>query len=159
MKLYKKIEEYFPELIFIIICLAMLLQIFSRTIFGISFSWNLEFVRYAQVWLTFIGIAYLRRIDSHIKIELLLKWINERLSNRGKMVFYIIRTIIGLFFMILLIVLGIQLSLKAWNLRSSAMQLRQTWLYICVPIGSLAYLFREIQSIISIFRENIRGAK
>lgn len=159
MKLYEKIEEYFPALIFVIICAAMLVQIFSRTLFGVSFSWNLEFSRYAQVWMTFIGIGYLRKMDSHIKIELLLQGINDRLSLRGRTIFYVIRTIISLAFLVLLLVLGTQLSLKAWNLRSSAMQLRQTWLYICVPIGALGYLFREIQFAIKNFRQIIRGEK
>jgi TRAP-type C4-dicarboxylate transport system permease small subunit len=159
MKTYDKVEGYIPAFIFVIICLAMLVQIFSRTLFGVSFSWNIEFSRYAQVWLTFIGIGYVRKVDSHIKITILLDGINERLSKNGKIVFYIVRTIISLSFLILLVVLGIQLALKSWNFRSSAMQLRQFWLYICVPLGALAYLFREIQSSVKYFHALSGGAK
>lgn len=155
MKLYNKIEEYFPLFIFIIICTAMLMQVFSRTLFDISFSWNIEFSRYAQVWLTFIGIGFVHKRNEHIKISLLSDRIENFLTPKGKSAFYIIKSVISLTFITLLIVMGFMLSVKSWNFRSSAMQLRQFWLYICVPLGAVAYLIREIMHIRKYF--NARG--
>jgi len=159
MKVYEKIEGYLPAGIFLSICVAMLLQIFSRTLFGVSFSWNIEFCRYAEVWLAFIGIGYVRRINSHIKISALSDRVSARMNRRGRIAFYLLRLSISLFFVIMLIVLGIQLAMKSWNFRSSALQIRQFWLYICVPIGALGFLWREILHLINYFKAEYGSIK
>ncbi len=145
-ELYRKLEAYAPAAVFLLISVVMLLQVFARVVFRLSFAWSLEFSRYAEVWLTFIGIAYLRRINAHIKIESVSSALDERLSPRGRVVFHAVKSLVVLTFMVLLVVLGLQLALRTWNLRSSAMQVRQFWLYIVVPIGAAGFVAREIQT-------------
>ncbi|MBI9093861.1 MAG: TRAP transporter small permease [Sphaerochaeta sp.] len=146
-KIYNWIEEYIPLAVFVIISIVMLLQVIMRTIFGISFAWSVEVSQYLNVWVTFIGIGYLRKINAHIKIEMFYDWFNKKLTPSWQLFFFIVKKILNILFMVALIWLGLQLSIRSWNFRSAGLQIRQTWLYICVPLGGLGYLIREIESI------------
>jgi TRAP-type C4-dicarboxylate transport system permease small subunit len=137
----------------------MLIQVFMRSIFGFSFSWSVEMSQYLNVWLTFIGIAYLRKTDSHIKIEMLSDVLDRKLSDTGRVALYIGKKLLNIFFMVLLIYLGYQLAKRSWNFRSPALQLRQTWLYMSVPIGALGYLFRELQDIYRVYKTHLEGRR
>lgn len=157
--IYSFIEDFLPNLIFIAISVIMLIQVFVRSILGVSFSWSIEMSQYLNVWLTFIGIAYLRKTDSHIKIEMLSDLLDKKLSVGPRVVLYITRKLLNIFFMFLLIYFGYQLAIRSWNFRSPAMQLRQTWLYICVPLGSMGYMFRELQDIYKVYKNYQGGNK
>ncbi len=147
MKIYDWLEEYVPIFLFAVTCVVMLFQIFMRTIFGISFPWSVEVSQYLNVWVVFISIGYVKKMDSHIKIEMLFGWILKKLPKRGQIILLVTKRILNISFMVLLIWFGLKLSIRSWNFHSPGLQISQTWLYICVPLGAFGYLFREIQSI------------
>lgn len=158
-KTYEKIEEYIPLGIFILISIVMLIQVFMRSIFGISYAWSVEVSQYLNVWVSFIGIGYVRKLNSHIKIEMFYDWMYKKLSPTWQIIFFVFKKFINILFMVLLIWLGFQLSLRSWNFRSAGLQIRQTWLYICVPLGAMGYLFREIESIYHVVIKHEGAAK
>lgn len=147
MKIYEWIEEYIPIVIFVIICLVMILQVFMRLLFGISFSWSVEVSQYLNVWISFIAIGYVRKLNSHIKIEMFYDWLAKKMPKWLDITFFVIKKILNIVYMVLLIWLGLALAIRSINFLSSAMQISQFWLYVCVPIGAAGYLFREIHSI------------
>ncbi|NQT59563.1 MAG: TRAP transporter small permease [Bacteroidetes bacterium] len=149
-KAFRFIEAVFPAAIFLIICTVMIVQVFLRSVFNYSISWNVEFTRYLLVWLTFVGASYVRRENAHISLELVSQKIEKALPGWGRVLFVGIKEIIAITFLIFLIILGIQLGIKSWNFRSSAMQIRQFWLYIAVSVGSVGYLVREVQYLLSV---------
>lgn len=158
-KIYEKIEEYIPLGIFILISIVMLIQVFMRSIFGISYAWSVEVSQYLNVWVSFIGIGYVRKLNSHIKIEMFYDWMHKKLSPTWQIIFFVFKKFINILFMVLLIWLGFQLSLRSWNFRSAGLQIRQTWLYICVPLGAMGYLIREIESIYHVVIKHEGAAK
>lgn len=157
--IYSFIEDLLPNIIFVAISVIMLMQVFVRSIFGVSFSWSVEMSQYLNVWLTFIGIAYLRKTDSHIKIEMLSDVLDKKLSDTARISLFVGKKVLNIFFMVLLIYLGYQLAKRSWNFRSPALQWRQTWLYMCVPIGALGYLFRELQDIYQVYMKHLEGRR
>lgn len=130
-----------------------------RSIFGISYAWSVEVSQYLNVWVSFIGIGYVRKLNSHIKIEMFYDWMYKKLSPTWQIIFFVFKKFINILFMVLLIWLGFQLSLRSWNFRSAGLQIRQTWLYICVPLGAMGYLFREIESIYHVVIKHEGAAK
>lgn len=116
-KTYEKIEEYIPLGIFILISIVMLIQVFMRSIFGISYAWSVEVSQYLNVWVSFIGIGYVRKLNSHIKIEMFYDWMYKKLSPTWQIIFFVFKKFINILFMVLLIWLGFQLSLRSWNFR------------------------------------------
>ena len=152
-RIYAYIEEYLPAVIFVVICFVMIMQVLLRLFFGFSFPWTVELSMFLNVWLTFVGIAYIRRINSHIKIELFFAFINKRLPRWGQIILYVFKKLMNVALMVLLIRFGYELADRTSSLVSPAMELSQFWWYICVSIGSLGYLFRELQDIVMVARK------
>lgn len=145
--LHNKIEEYVSCIFFLLIFLLMVGGVFLRYLFGVSFSWNIELARYSFVWLTFIGAAFVRSNDGHIKIELLLNHLKEK---RPQLAFYLttIIRIITIIYLVLIVYLSYHLSIRSWRFKSQAMQIPQFFLYISVCIGSVLYLIHEVKDFI-----------
>ena len=152
----KKIYEYFEETIvcifFLLIFLLLVGGVILRYCFGISFSWNIELCRYSFVWLTFIGAAYVRKNDGHIKIDLFSNFIKKKLPGAGTTLYWIITKLITIVYLGFLVYFSYLLSLQTWRFKSQAMQMPQSFLYISVALGAVMYLGREIFDSIRKFR-------
>ena len=152
-KIYDKLEESISLVFFLLIFALMTMGVFNRYLLGKTFAWNIELCRYSFVWLTFVGAAFVRKQDSHIKIEILFKYINQRLSPGAQKVLWIFKKVLTIAFLIALIYLGFILANKTWRFKSQAMQIPQFFLYISVTIGAALYLLREIPDSIRYYRE------
>ena len=61
-----RILEWFLILIFALLVLDVLFQVFSRYIIGTSFTWTEEFARFSLIWMTVLGAAYLKAKREHL---------------------------------------------------------------------------------------------
>ncbi|MBP7494183.1 MAG: TRAP transporter small permease [Spirochaetales bacterium] len=153
-RFYDLFEEYLTCGFFLLIFLLMVGGVLLRYVFGISFAWNIELCRYSFVWLTFIGSAYVRRNDGHIKIDLFSNYLNKKLPWIGRFLFWIIIKLVSIIYLTLLIYFSYMLSIKSWHFKSQAMQIPQFFLYISVGIGSLMYIMREITDFMKKLKQN-----
>ena len=131
----------------------MTIGVINRYVFNVTFPWNIELCRYSFVWLTFLGAAYVRKLDAHIKIEILYNFISKRLSKGPQKIIWIAKEILTIAFFIGLLYFGFVLANKTWRFKSQAMQIPQFYLYISVSIGALLYLLREIPASIRFYRK------
>ncbi|GAK59919.1 hypothetical protein U27_06905 [Candidatus Vecturithrix granuli] len=152
-KVYDTFEEGVSVALFLLIFLLMTTQIITRYIFNFSFSWNIELSRYTFVWLTFVGAAFVRREDSHIKIEILFNCVNKLLPPAGQKVFWLFKQMLSFAYLLALIWLGYVLASKSIRFKSQAMQISQFYLYISVTVGACMYLYREIQGCVRSYCE------
>lgn len=143
-RIYYWFEETVPAVLFILIFCLMVIGVFLRYVFNISFAWNIELSRYSFVWLTFVGAAYARRGDTHIKIELFYGLLRKRIPNWLHVFFWTVTRLAIIAYLILLVSLSVTLSLRSWRFLSQAMQIPQSFLYISVAIGCSMYAGREI---------------
>ena len=143
-KIYERFEEISVCTLFLLIFLLLVGGVILRYWFSISFAWNIELCRYSFVWLTFIGAAYVRKNDGHIKIDLFAEFIKKKLPQSGKIIFWVSTKLIALVYLTLLVYFSYLLSVQTWRFLSQAMQMPQSFLYISVGLGSLMYLVREI---------------
>ncbi|MDR1180312.1 MAG: TRAP transporter small permease [Spirochaetales bacterium] len=143
-RIYETFEEYFTCVFFILIFLLLVIGVILRSIFSIAFAWNIELSRYSFVWLTFIGAAYVRRNDGHIKIDLFANYIRKKLPRAGCVLYWLVTKFVSMVYLALLVYFSYLLSTRTWAFKSQAMQIPQSFLYISVGIGSLLYLIREI---------------
>ncbi|MFA6505910.1 MAG: TRAP transporter small permease [Treponemataceae bacterium] len=143
-KIYNAFEEYFACALFLLIFLLMVVGVILRYFFSISFAWNIELSRYSFVWLTFVGASYARKDDTHIKIDLFYNLLRKRIPNWLHVFFWVSIKVLIIGYLLLLVYLSINLSVKSWRFRSQAMQISQSYLYISVALGSLMFVGREI---------------
>ena len=149
---YNKLEEYFPLILFLFIFLLMSTQVFTRYIFNFTLPWNIELCRYTFVWLTFVGAAYVRKMDSHIKIEIFFNYVYEKMSLNQQKAIWLLKELLTILYLIALIIFGYILAYKSRRFMSQAMQISQFFLYISVSVGTVFFLVREIQDIIYYYR-------
>jgi len=153
-RIYDRFEESISLFFFLLIFVLMSVGVINRYLFKYSFPWNIELCRYSFVWLTFVGAAYVRKIDQHIKIDMLFNWISARLSVRSRKFIWWFKEILTLLFFIMLIYLGWIIATKTWRFRSQAMHMPQSFLYVSVCVGACLYTIREILESFRSYRES-----
>ena len=97
MKLLNWLDNYFEELLMIILLILMTLimgvQVCSRYMFNNSLSWSEEVTRYLFIWSGFISISYCTKKCISIKIEQFV----EAFPKKGRAIFKIINHTIDIF--------------------------------------------------------------
>ena len=140
-RIYVMIEKLIPALFFVSIFAVMLLEIFSRQLFGKSFPWNTEYCRYALVWVTFLGCVYVRRENSHIKVEALYDFFKRRNAWGVMFLMDAFQHLLALVFWIFLAYYGGRLSYRVTRIISPALEVSLFWLYlptcICGVLGTI----------------------
>jgi TRAP-type C4-dicarboxylate transport system permease small subunit len=152
--MYDKFEERIAVFLFLFIFILMSTQIFTRYLINFTFAWNIELCRYTFVWLTFIGAAYVRKQNAHIKIEILFNYLNQKLSPGVQKAVWLTKEILTFAYLVGLIYFGFILAYKSRRFMSQAMQISQFYLYISASVGGLLYLIREIQASYRYYQEN-----
>lgn len=107
----------------------------SRYVFGYTFKWAEEIVRYAAVWVTCVGASLTARVDEHVTMDLLQEMIK---NNKVRAVLYALTRFIACAFLLLLMPAAIEMVNIYKSAFSTGAHMPQWVLYISYPIGSIA---------------------
>ncbi len=95
----KWIDEYFEEIILVLLLAAMTLimgvQVVARYVFSNSLSWSEELVRFMFVWSGFLGIPYCIKHQSSIAVELIKMKLPEGVQTILDYVIFAIETAVA----------------------------------------------------------------
>jgi TRAP-type C4-dicarboxylate transport system permease small subunit len=150
MKLFRFLDDYFEEILVIILLAGMSIiigiQVFMRYVLKSSLSWSEELARYMFIWMIYIGISYGVKKDKHVKIEAVL----TVLSSFWKKVLIIISDLLFLFFAVIIVIKSFEVSNTIQNLGqlSPGMELPMWIVYMAVPVEFSLVCIRLIQSLI-----------
>lgn len=148
---YDKFEEYLliGSLVFNVV--LVFIQVIMRSVFNYSLSWSEELSRYIFIWQTWLGASIALKYNEHIKVELIFS-INK--SVKFKRIINILANIIFFAFSLFLVSNGWQLtqSMISRNALSSGIRVPLAFIYISLPISSLAICIRLIPKIINDIR-------
>jgi len=114
---------------------GVLLTIVLR-FFDISLIWMFETTKFALVWITFLGTAWLLKREGHVKMELLLSRLNPR--TRG-----LINSITSIIAAISCLVVVWYSAMQTWEYYEIGYTTRTTWrplmapVMVIIPVGSL----------------------
>jgi len=157
-KLYNvvnKIIEYLLILIFALLVIDVLWQVFSRYILGQSFSFTEEFARFALIWLSILGAAYLNGRREHLSIDILLRKLGpDRMKKRIQS----IEIMIFLFALIVMVIGGGNLVYTTLYLGqvSPAMHISLGHVYAIVPLSGLLIMFYSVYHILNFNHQYIK---
>jgi len=110
-------------------------NVVTRYVFGFSINWSEELSRYLMVWVAYLGGGLAMREGRHVAIEYLQGLLPPRLAPYA-------RAAVGLLilaFLVVLTVLGWQLSQFAWRQRTPVLGLPQGAVYLALPIGAALF--------------------
>ena len=135
--------EFLLVLIFSLLVVDVVWQVFGRYVLNQSFSFTEEFARFALIWLTILGAAYLNGRREHLSMDF---WLNklspEALDKRLRYI-----ELFMLVFALVVMVIGggnlVYTTLRLGQL-SAAMQVPLGFVYAIVPISGLLIIFFSI---------------
>lgn len=133
-------------LFFFAILIVILVQIFLRNIVGHGLQWAEEVARYLHVWVTYIGLAYSTRMNTHIKIDL----VQRRLPVKVRKTLLMVLQIVLLILFCILFWGSVQDCVTIANRGNMAesMDVSQNWMYMAAPIGYALCILRLLQNFI-----------
>lgn len=129
-----KILEWIMIVIFALLVLDVLFQVFSRYVLGESFTWTEEFARFALIWMTISGAAYLNGKKEHLSMDFLYQKFS--VSNQKK-VAILIEVLIFLFALVVMVIGGLNLVYTTLHLEqlSGTLRIPLGYVYAIMPFS------------------------
>ena len=142
--------------IFALLVLDVLFQVFSRYILGISFTWTEEFARFSLIWLTILGAAYLNGKREHLSMDYLYQKFSE--SNKRK-ASILIEVLIFLFALIVMVIGGFNLVYTTLHLEqlSGTLRIPLGYIYAIMPFSGLLIMCFSVYHISTIYSNKIKN--
>ncbi|MGP4105967.1 TRAP transporter small permease [Virgibacillus sp. L01] len=150
MRILKKAEDVFVGTALIAATLVLFVNIVLRYSFDANTTWAEEFIRYAMIWIAFIGSSICFRRGIHVGVDLLIKSV----SKVGKKVLQVYINIIAVVFMIFLIKFGFDLVIFSMDTGqiTPSLEIKMYWIYLAIPIGAILSIVHIITQTINLLR-------
>jgi len=151
-----KFLEWFMIVIFALLVLDVLFQVFSRYLLGTSFTWTEEFARFSLIWLTIIGAAYLNAKREHLSMDFLYEKFSIQNKRRASIV---IELFIFLFALIIMVVGGFNLVYTTLHLEqlSGTLRIPLGYIYAILPFSGLLIMCFSIYHISTISSNKLKS--
>ena len=145
-KLYNTLNraiEILLVLIFSLLVLDVLWQVFGRYVLNQSFSFTEEFARFALIWLTILGAAYLNGRREHLSMDY---WLNKLTPEARARRLRIIELFMLVFALVVMVIGGGNLVYTTLRLGqvSAAMRVPLGFVYAIVPVSGLLIVFFSV---------------
>ena len=151
--IFKKVNrflEQFLVIIFALLVLDVLFQVFSRYMLGTSFTWTEEFARFALIWLTVLGAAYLNGKREHLSMDFLYQKFSETNKRKASI---LIEILVFLFALIVMVIGGFNLVYTTLHLEqlSGTLRIPLGYVYAIMPFSGLLIMCYSIYHISSFY--------
>ncbi len=148
-----KIIEVFLVIIFGLLVIDVLWQVFSRYVLNTSFSFTEEFARFALIWLSILGAAYLNAKREHLSMDFLYQKFS--LKNQKK-VSILIELFILLFALIVMVIGGLNLVYTTLHLEqlSGTLRIPLGYIYAILPFSGLLIMYFSVYHIKNLMNNN-----
>jgi TRAP-type C4-dicarboxylate transport system permease small subunit len=135
--------EYLLILIFSLLVLDVLWQVFGRYVLNQSFSFTEEFARFALIWLTILGAAYLNGRQEHLSMDY---WLNKLSPEARAQRLRLIELVMLVFAFFVMVIGGGNLVYTTLRLGqvSAAMGVPLGFVYAIVPFSGLLIMFFSV---------------
>lgn len=150
--LYRGIAR-FTFVVFFVMLIIVLVQIFCRYVLAESLAWTEETARYLSVWITFLAIG----LASH-KGELMgIDFVAQLIPERFKTLFESTSHLLVLAFLFYLIKYGFILASFSMNQSAPTLRIPMGYVYGAVPVGSLIMGVFVLWSLIRLWWKSAEG--
>ncbi len=138
-------ERWALLVFYAMLVVTMAVEVVRREVFSFSSIWGEEVVRYAFIYLAWIGAAAAVRERAHIRIDVLYNYVGQR----TKAALYIFGDLVMLAIALLAVRWSFETLSVSWTFGSVSHGLRisMVWFLAAVPIGFSLMIFRLIQSL------------
>lgn len=124
---------HFIAIIFGLVALLTIYQVFARYVLKSPLIWSEAVVRYSMIWIVLLGTAIALRKGLLISVEALLYLVPKGV----KRVMEFIIVIINIVFLFLLIKFGFDIMENLAHQKTGSIDIPVTWVYAAVPVGGM----------------------
>lgn len=144
--LNRNAERWALLVFYVMLVATMFIEVLRREIMSYSSIWGEEIVRYAFIYLAWIGAAAAVRERGHIRIDVILEYVGRRVKALiyifGDLVMFAV-ALVALYWSFETVLVSAKFGSVTHGLRVS-----QVWFLSAVPIGFALLIFRLTQSFI-----------
>jgi len=142
----KNAERWLLLVFYVMLVGTMFVEVIRREVFSYSSIWGEEMVRYAFIYLAWIGAAAAVKERGHIRIDVILYYV----PNIVKTLIYMFGDVI--MFMVAMVALyysweSVSVSWKFGSV-THGLRVSQVWFLFAVPFGFALVTLRLVQSIL-----------
>ena len=144
--LNKNAERWALLFFYVLLVSTMAIEVIRREVFSYSSIWGEEVVRYAFIYLAWIGAASAVRERAHIRIDVIMHYVPAQV----KTLIYILGDLVMLSVAVVALYWSFETVLVSWKFGSVSHGLRisMVWFLAAVPVGFSLMVFRLIQSLL-----------
>jgi TRAP-type C4-dicarboxylate transport system permease small subunit len=113
---------------------CVLAQVVFRYFLGSPLVWSDELARYLFVWCAFVGWVVAARRRSHLAVTMG----RDRLGPRSQAVLRVVAALAALAFAAVLVVHGVRIAQRNWDVEATALAIGVGAVYAIVPVAALA---------------------
>lgn len=149
-------ERWLMLWLYCFVVVVITLEVIRRFVLDYSSVWGEEAVRYAFIYLTWIGAAAAIKAGAHIRIDILL----NVMPPRGQASLNMLSHACAIIFAVFAFRLSVEPVLVSFNFGSVTDGLRVTrgWFLLSVPFGFALVLLRAVQALIQDFKDLRAGS-
>ena len=138
-------ERYAMLVFYVFICAVIVQEVLRRFVLNYSSAWAEETARYAFIYLGYIGAAYAVKERAHIRFDILL----QRLPQRLHAYVYIFAELCTLLFAVIAFYWSLHTiaQLLKFEGASPVLRVNKAWFVAAVPIGFALVIVRVVQAI------------
>jgi TRAP-type C4-dicarboxylate transport system permease small subunit len=140
----ERVEELITVFFLFIMCVFVLLQLFSRFILNSPLLFTEEVSRYSYVWITFIGLSLATKTGDHIKVDFFM----GLLPRAARVVIERIVNTISFLILLYLCYLGLRFLAFSGMNESAALKIPLNFVYVSLPLGCLLAAFRTARIVL-----------
>ena len=151
-----KFLEWFMIIIFALLVLDVLFQVFSRYILGTSFTWTEEFARFSLIWMTILGAAYLNAKREHLSMDFLYQKFSKANQRKASI---LIEVLIFLFALIVMVIGGLNLVYTTLHLEqlSGTLRIPLGYVYAIMPFSGMLVMCFSVYHISNIYSNKTKN--
>ena len=140
----KNLERWALLVFYVMLVATMFIEVIRREVFSYSSIWGEEIVRYSFIYLAWIGAAAAVKERGHIRIDVIMEYLNPRL----KALLYMFGDIVMAAVAVIALYWSYEAVHVSWKFGSVTHGLRvsQVWFLSAVPIGFALVMVRLVQS-------------
>ncbi|WP_229428833.1 TRAP transporter small permease [Microvirga pudoricolor] len=135
------VEDWATLAIFWLMALAVFLQFFTRYVLNDSLAWTEEIATYCLVAVVFLGSSMCVRLDRHIHVDLIFRYLPHGIARGLSTAIDIVRTV---FFAYAAWLVWRFMEIVGDETMTTIM-MPKNWVYACVFLGFILMFVRSVQ--------------
>jgi TRAP-type C4-dicarboxylate transport system permease small subunit len=149
-----RLMEIFLVVIFALLVLDVLWQVFSRYLLNRSFSWTEELARFSLIWLSILGAAYLNARREHLSMDFLYQKFSDVTKKKVSL---LIEVFVFLFALIVMVIGGLNLVYTTLHLEqlSGTLRIPLGYIYAILPFSGMLIMCFSVYHMFKIYKNQI----